>query len=110
MYMNEKLMITISTGILAIGAYLFIQRNLSERWRNLANSTMILSGLLLLYYHNFVYTPSHGIGMLLLPMATIWIAWRQENTGKPVITPAMFILFQILFCFLFVIMVHLQEA
>jgi len=108
--MNERLLITLCTGASAIGAYLYIYRSLSAQWRPLGVSTLLLCSALLIYYHYFIYSPSHGIGIILLPLATVWLVWRKETTGKPDISPTAFILVQIVFSILFMVIVHLQEA
>ena len=107
--MNERLIITILAGILALGVYLYILQAAPHQRRNIGASTLFLTGILLLYYQYYIFDPSHGIGILILPLATGWLIWRRERTGKPAISALTFIAFQILFCLVFMVIVQLQE-
>lgn len=107
--MNERLAITILAGVLAIGMHLFLRLKMPEPWRMLSISTLLLTGILLIYYHLYIFDPSHGIGILILPLATGWLSWRQERTDRPAISPGFLVALQIVFCLIFVLIVQLQE-
>ena len=69
----------------------------------------LISGLLLYYYHVYIFNPSHGITILILPLATFWLSWRQKNTGKPNLSAVGLIAIQVTFCLFYLLMVYLQE-
>lgn len=108
--MNERTIITVITLIIALGTYIYLVRHFSERKSSVGLSTLILTGLLLYYYHIYIFNPSHGITILILPVATFWLSWRQKNTGKPNLPAWGMIAVQIAFCLLYVLMVRLQES
>lgn len=107
--MNERIIITILAGMLALGVYLYILQEAPHQRRSIGVSTLLLTGILLLYYQYYIFDPSHGIGILILPLATGWLIWRRERTGKPAISALLFIAFQILFCLIFIAVVQMQE-
>lgn len=107
--MNERTIVTILTLIIALGAYIYLVQHYPERKNSVGLSTLILTGLLLYYYHVYIFNPSHGITILILPLATFWLSWRQKNTGKPNFPAWGLIAIQVLFCLLYVLMVYLQE-
>jgi hypothetical protein len=58
----------------------------------------------------YIFNPSHGITILILPLATFWLSWRQKNTGKPNLSAWGLIAIQVAFCLLFLVMVYFQEG
>lgn len=107
---DERVIITIVVVCLALASSHFLMQKAPSRWRISGVSNLLLSLTLLYYYHYFIEVPSHGIGMLLLPIVSTWLVWRHEATGKPNITPRMLVIFQLLFTILYVVVVRIQEA
>ncbi len=108
MEVNERLMITIAAVILAAATH-HSMYGYAERWRKVGYSTLLLTGVMLAFYLYVVTDASHGIGVLILPIMTLWLVWRKHHTGKPDLTPGGFILGQVLYTFLFIAIVCLQE-
>jgi hypothetical protein len=108
--LSERLMITVVTGVLAIGACYYTWRERFSLWWGLCISTFCLTACLLIYYQGWIHHPSHGMGIAILPLATWWLAWRRETTGKPAWTVPKFVLIQIAFTVLYVIVSHWQET
>jgi|GEM_PF-3192360 len=75
----------------------------------LACSTPALTGALLAFYYFSVRDPSHGIGILILPLATGWLWWRQQQPGKPSFAQSAFVLLQLLIGAAYLLVVGLQE-
>ncbi len=75
----------------------------------LACSTIALTGVLLCFYHTWIREPSHGIGILILPVATGWLWWRKRLTGKPDFSPGLLILLQCIVGVVYALAVWLQE-
>lgn len=108
--MNERLVITVIAIALAaeITIHWIYQRAVYRL--SLGFSTIFLTGVLLFYYHLKVIDPSHGIGIIILPLTTGWLVWRRDTTGKPALSTKMIVCLQIIFCLLYFITVQLQEA
>lgn len=106
---TEQFVITIIASVLAVGAYLFFMKRKFSQWQLLSVSTLFLTGCLLLYYHFFIFDSSHGISIVILPLATWWLIWRRETAGKPAFTVPLFIIFQVIFGVLYVILTRIQE-
>ena len=108
--MHERIMIAILAALLALSTHIYMGRIKPKHWMRLSVSTFLLTGILLLHYQRNIYDASHGIGILLLPLVTIWLVWRKENTGKPAISVNLFIALQVLYCLLYATVVWLQES
>jgi len=106
---NERLTIIITASLLTALTSLFLARKAPHKWQFLIFSNLLLMGILLLYFYFLVKVPSHGIAILILPLVTVWIIWRQEDSGNPRISPGMLVVYQILFCLIYVFTVWLQE-
>lgn len=107
--MNERLIITILAGVMAIGTHLYLAKKRPNKWQELSATTLLMTGILLLYYHYSIHDPSHGIGILIIPILTVWIAWRRETTGKPAISSGLIIILQVLYAIIFAFLVFMQE-
>ncbi len=110
MNLNERITINVMSGVLALAAALFLARQRTERPSILVLSTPILTGILLFYFHLFVEDPAHGMAIMVLPLATGWLWWRRQQTGKPSFSPAAFVRLQMLYCLLYAILAWLQES
>ncbi|TKJ40333.1 hypothetical protein CEE37_08380 [candidate division LCP-89 bacterium B3_LCP] len=107
---NERLIITTIALLLALGTSRYLRSAGIAGWKLLGTSTVLLTGSLLLYYGFYIFDPSHGIGIAILPLATWWLNWRRDKTGKPDITTNKFILLQVIFCLLYIVVAYWQEA
>ncbi len=107
---DERFLISLAAVILAFCAVFSIQRNAAERSNLLKYSTSILSGALILFYYFAVKDPSHGMAILLLPIVTLWLRWRRQQTGRPGISDGRFALGQIAFCLLYLLTIWMQEG
>lgn len=108
--MYERIIIATLAALLAIATHLYVGKIKPKHWKRLSASTLLLTGILLLHYQRNIYDASHGIGILILPLVTIWLLWRKENTGKPDISPNLLIPLQILYSLAFALVVWLQET
>ncbi|MBU0518539.1 hypothetical protein KJ564_06340 [bacterium] len=108
--MQERVIISFITAAAAIAAVIYLRRVEDTKLRLLIYSTPVLTGCLLLYYALYVYNPSHGISIVVLPMSTIWLIWRKRETGKPDFSSVAFILLQIAYCCLFMGVLYFQEG
>lgn len=107
---DEHIIITILAVCLTLAASQFLMRKAPPKWRISGISNLILSLILLAYYYYFIEVPSHGIGILLLPIVSTWLVWRHEATGKPDIAPRTLVVLQLLFAVLYVVVVRIQEG
>jgi len=108
--MYERIIIATLAALLAIATHLYVGKIKPKHWKRLSASTLLLTGILLLHYQRNIYDASHGVGILILPLVTVWLLWRKENTGKPDISASLLIAFQILYCLVFAMVVGLQES
>lgn len=108
MNINERLALTIVAVILAFVTSIYISRNSTRRLPLLSFTTPLLTLALLYYYHQYVSNPSHGIAIWILPLATGWLWWRREHTGKPALSNLAFAGLQVAYSLLYVAVVNLQ--
>lgn len=106
---SERFLITIVAALLAIAAHLFFMKHRFLHWWILSVSTLLLTCSLLLYYHIFIVYPSHGVGIVILPLGTWWLVWRRQTTGKPALSAQLFVVLQVVFSVLYVIITRIQE-
>jgi hypothetical protein len=105
----ERLVVMAAALLLSLIIAYVILRKQKSAGLPLACSTLALTAALLGFYHYSVRDPSHGMGILILPIATLWLWWRRELTGKPDIAPRTFILLQLLLCGIYLLVVWFQE-
>jgi hypothetical protein len=105
----ERIALEVMTALVSLGVSIYLIRNHRARAVGLGIATLVTSSAMILYYCAAVREPSHGIAILILPIATGWLWWRRQNTGRPTASPLAFILCQGLFCLLYVTLVWLQE-
>jgi hypothetical protein len=48
------------------------------------------------------------MAILVLPIATGWLWWRREHTGKPALSNLVFALWQVAYTVLYIALVHFQ--
>lgn len=108
--LNERILLNVAAGILALAVSLYIVRGAPQRQYLLGLSTLLLTAALLTFYHFNVISPSHGVSILILPLATGWLWWRRARTGKPAISAPALALLQILYALLYVLIIWLQEG
>ena len=108
MYIDERLALTSIAVILALAVSIVIGRKRVRSAVLLSLATSILTWLLLYYYFRYVHEASHGMAILILPLATVWLWWRRENTGKPAISNALLISLQVAYGLLYLLIVNLQ--
>jgi len=106
----ERLGVALAASVLSLIVSAMILRNARARAFPLACSTPGLTAALLGYYYYAVRDPSHGMGILILPLATGWLWWRKQNVGRPTFAQRTFILLQILLCAIYLLVVRLQES
>jgi len=106
---NERSAIVIVAGLLAIGVAAFIALRETKGGPILSVTTPLFTGILLWYYYYFVGYSSHGMAILILPLATGWLWWRRRQTGRPALSTMGIILLQAAYGWLYVLLVNLQE-
>ncbi|MCX6639054.1 MAG: hypothetical protein NTW14_01050 [bacterium] len=107
--LNERLMIGVAAAVITAAFTIGIKKRLSESWRWLLISTPLLTTLMIIFYTVYVVEPSHGMGIMILPITTSWICLRRMRSGKPNLSAGLFILLQIGFTALYIVTVWLQE-
>jgi hypothetical protein len=105
---DERLTLTLVAAILALAVSVYISGRASRRIPLLSLTTPLLTLLLLLYYHRYVSDPSHGMAIWVLPLATGWLWWRREHTGKPAVSDFVLVLLQVVYALLYLFLVHFQ--
>lgn len=110
MNIDERLVLSFVAAALAIAVTVFFSGSGSRRAPWLRVTTPFLTLLLLLYYHHYVEDPSRGMAIWILPLATGWLRWRREHTGRPAISDQGFALLQAAYCFLYLLTTYLQTS
>ena len=105
----ERLGVALAASVVSLIVAIIILREKKAQGLPLACSTPALTAALLGFYHYSVRDPSHGMGILILPLATGWLWWRKQHVGKPAFPQGTFILLQVLFCAVYLLVVRLQE-
>jgi len=105
----ERLGVTVAASVLSLIVSVIILRKEKAQGLPLACSTPALTAALLGFYLGSVRESSHGMGILILPLATGWLWWRKQHVGKPAFTQRTFILLQLLICAIYLLVVWLQE-
>ena len=105
----ERLVVTAAASLLSLAISFAILRKQKAAGLPLACSTIALTAVLLGLYHYSVSDASHGMGILILPIATGWLWWRKQQTDKPDFAPGTFILLQLLVGVIYLLVVWWQE-
>jgi hypothetical protein len=108
LHIDERLTLTLVAAILALAVSIYIAGRSTHRIPLLSLTTPLLTLLLLIYYQRYVSDPSHGMAIWILPLATGWLFWRREHTGKPTVSDLIFVLLQTVYTLLYLLLVHLQ--
>ncbi len=106
----ERIIINFAAALAALAVSYRIFRSEGAQDHSLGISTCVLVALLLLYYHFRVQDPAHGVGILILPLGTGWLWWRQRHAGRPAFSNSVFLLAQLAYALLYIMAVWLQEA
>jgi hypothetical protein len=107
--MNERLVLTIVVAALSVGVSFYLGWKAVLQSYALCLSTTIFTSALLVYYNLVVRDASHGMAIMILPVATAWIWWRRATTGKPLLSPLILILLQVAYMMLYILFIHIQE-
>ena len=108
MNIEERLVISLIAAVLTLSVSVYFARNQFRRATLLCVTTPFTTLILLWYYYRNVYNPSQGIAIWILPLVTWWLWWRREYTGRPAISDTTFVLLQVAYSLVYVMIVRLQ--
>jgi len=105
----ERLVVMAMASLLALIVSILILQKQKKQGLPLACSTLALTAALLGFYLYSVRDPSHGMGILILPLLTGWLWWRKQQTSRPGFSQGTFILLQSFLSVIYLLVVWLQE-